>query len=78
MNEQTELLCLKEVATIIGCCQSTIYNMLYEGRMPAPIRLRGSIRWRRGEINDWIANLPRAHHRRNRLELAERRSRRRT
>lgn len=50
------LLTVKEVAEMIGVSSRTVWRMRSSGELVPPIHVRGSIRWRRDEIERWIAN----------------------
>ena len=49
------LLSPKQVATILGCSPRHVARLVDSGAMPAPLRLGKLVRWRRGEIDAWIA-----------------------
>ena len=51
---QPELLDVTETARLIGQAISTVHKAHRAGRMPAPVRLGRSIRWRRAELLAWI------------------------
>lgn len=44
-----------EVAKMLGIGTRTVWRLHSGGRIPAPIRLGGAVRWRRQELIDWIA-----------------------
>lgn len=51
-----ELLSVRDVAALLGRCSTRhLYRMVDAGRMPRPHKLGGLVRWRRGELMDWIA-----------------------
>ena len=50
------LLSAKELATMLGVNRSTIWSWFNSGRIPAPVRIGGTTRWRRREIEQWIEN----------------------
>ena len=49
-----ELLDVKAVAELLGCSPRTVYRLADADRMPRPVKLGALVRWRRGEILDWI------------------------
>jgi predicted DNA-binding transcriptional regulator AlpA len=51
-----ELLDVRAVATLLGGCSTRhVFRLADGGRMPAPLKLGSLVRWRRGEVLDWIA-----------------------
>jgi excisionase family DNA binding protein len=52
---EAALLDVKAVAALLGCSTRHVYRLTDAGRMPAPVRLGALIRWRRAEIEEWIA-----------------------
>ena len=48
--QQPELLPVKEVSALTGLGISTIWRGVARGRFPAPIKVCGSTRWRRSDI----------------------------
>ena len=57
------LLTTKEAAELVGTSRYTINRLRAENDFPIPIRLRGSLRFRRDEIERWLANRPRVNER---------------
>ena len=53
---EAALLDVKAVAALLGCSSRHVYRLTDAGRMPAPVRLGALIRWRRAEIEEWIAS----------------------
>ena len=52
---------LPEVMRMTGLGKSTIHRWYREGRFPQPLKLGPkSIGWRREEVLEWLASLPRA------------------
>ncbi|MFZ1007221.1 MAG: helix-turn-helix domain-containing protein [Candidatus Sulfotelmatobacter sp.] len=50
------LLDVKAVAALLGGCSTRHVRRLADaGKMPAPVRLLTLLRWRRAEIDQWIA-----------------------
>lgn len=51
-----ELLDVKDVAALLGRCSPRHVRRLADsGRMPRPLRVGTLIRWRRADLDDWIA-----------------------
>lgn len=44
-----------EVAKMLGISPRTIWRLKDAGKVPNPISIGSMVRWRRGEITDWIA-----------------------
>ena len=56
-----ELLTIREVAQMLRVNVSTIYRLVREGEIPAPIRIGPtSTRWRADELRDWLDSRPRS------------------
>ena len=51
-----EMLDSKGVAAMLGCSPRHAVRMADTGRMPRPVKLGALTRWRRSEIEAWIAN----------------------
>ena len=49
------LLTAPEAAGMLGIGKSTFYRLHSSGRVPMPVRLGGAVRWRAGELTDWVA-----------------------
>jgi excisionase family DNA binding protein len=52
---EAALIDVRAVAALLGCSTRHIYRLTDAGRMPTPVRLGALIRWRRAEIEEWIA-----------------------
>jgi prophage regulatory protein len=50
-----ELLSAAEAATMAGVAKRSWWRYVSAGRVPQPVRLGGSVRWRRSELAEWIA-----------------------
>ena len=48
------LLTVKEIASCLKMSTRAIWNYRDMGFMPAPIKLRGTVRWREKDIVSWI------------------------
>jgi len=51
-----ELLTTSQVAKLINAGERTVWRWSRSGRMPAPVRIGGAVRFRRQEILEWIGN----------------------
>ena len=51
-----ELLTTRQVAKLLGAGQRSVWRWSHSGRMPAPVRVGNAVRYRRGEIERWIAD----------------------
>ena len=49
------LLDVQAVAAMLDCSTRHAYRLADAGRMPRPIKLGALVRWRRTEIEEWIA-----------------------
>lgn len=51
-----ELLDVKDVARLLGGCSTRhVIRLADAGRMPRPLKLGNLVRWRRAELEGWIA-----------------------
>lgn len=50
------LMSMADLAAMLACSSRHVYRLVERGRMPAPIRLGRSVRWKRSEIEAWIAS----------------------
>ena len=53
--EPASLLDVGAVANLLDCSRRHVYRMCDSGKMPRPVRLGALIRWRRRELETWIA-----------------------
>jgi len=44
----------RDLAEMLGLSVRQIWRLQSAGKLPRPIRLGGSVRWKRGEIMDWF------------------------
>ncbi len=51
---ESMLIDAKESAALCGVAVSTWYNLLASSRVPKPVRLGRSVKWRREELKAWI------------------------
>jgi excisionase family DNA binding protein len=49
-----ELLDVKSLATKLDCSTRHIYRLADAGRMPRPLKLGALVRWRAGDIHEWL------------------------
>jgi excisionase family DNA binding protein len=50
------LLTTPQAAKLIGCGERTLWRWSRSGIAPAPVKIGGTIRYRRDELLEWIAN----------------------
>lgn len=51
-----QLLDVRSVAALLDCSTRHVYRLSDGGLMPPPVRLGGLVRWRRADIDTWLAN----------------------
>jgi len=56
MTRTQELLTAKDVAELLDIGRSTLYRLKSSGKVPRPVKIGGNVRWRRAEIEAWIAD----------------------
>ena len=57
----SQLMTIQCVREFLGLSRSTIYAYIKSSAFPRPIKLGGGVnRWRRAEIEAWVAAQPRA------------------
>jgi excisionase family DNA binding protein len=49
------LLDVRAVAQLLGCSPRHIYRLADGGRIPAPVRIGALVRWRRADLDAWLA-----------------------
>ncbi len=49
-----ELLTVREVALRLKVSPRQVWKLLASGRMPEPLRLSRSVRWRKSDLNEWV------------------------
>lgn len=54
-DSPAKLLDVQGVATMLGCSTRHVYRLSDAGRMPRPLRLGSLVRWRRSDLDDWLA-----------------------
>jgi excisionase family DNA binding protein len=50
-----QLLDVRAVAALLDCSPRHVYRLADSSRMPQPVRLGALVRWRRQELQDWLA-----------------------
>ena len=55
IDRERDVVTLREAAQYLNCHASTLYRMVNEGDIPG-FRLGGSWRFRRSELDEWIAS----------------------
>jgi predicted DNA-binding transcriptional regulator AlpA len=51
-----KLLNAKTLASKLQISQRQVWALHYDGQLPAPVRIRRSVRWREDDIDRWIAD----------------------
>ncbi len=49
------LLDVNQVAALLGVSRSHVFRMTDSGQMPRPLRLGSLVKWRRADLDDWLA-----------------------
>lgn len=49
------LLTAEDLAQMLKVSERTLWRLLSAGRIPNPVRIGGSTRWRLAEVQEWIA-----------------------
>jgi prophage regulatory protein len=62
--EQTALLRIGDVLHLSGYrSRSSLYRLIRQHKCPSPVVIGGNqIRWRSGDIEDWLNSLPTRHY----------------
>ena len=50
-----QLLDVRAVAALLGCSARHVYRLADRGAMPPPLRLGTLVRWRRQDLDAWLA-----------------------
>jgi prophage regulatory protein len=53
---QSPLLTVKELAEMLGVTIICVYRWRDAGEIPPSIKIGGSVRWRRSDIDAWLAS----------------------
>ncbi len=48
------LITVDELGDVLGISVRSVWRLLSAHRIPEPIRLAGSVRWRRSEVQAWV------------------------
>ena len=51
----TAMMTVGEIAAEMGIGVATVWRWRDAGRMPAPVKIGAVVRWRRDDIDQWIA-----------------------
>jgi excisionase family DNA binding protein len=54
-DDLAALLDVRDVAARLNCSPRHVYRMADGGQMPAPVRLGALVRWRRQDLDAWLA-----------------------
>lgn len=54
-RDGAELLPIGQVAKMVAVSRRTISRLADAGKLPPPLRIGGSIRWRLADVREWIA-----------------------
>lgn len=54
-RDAAALLDVRAVAALLDCSARHVYRLADAGRMPSPLKLGALIRWRRADLDTWIA-----------------------
>ncbi len=46
----------RQLAIMLQVSKRTLFRMRSAGRLPAPLRVGGVVRWRLQDVQNWIAN----------------------
>lgn len=52
--DPARLMTVGEVAGLLGLSERQVWKLNTSGKLPAPVRIGRSVRWRRQELLDWI------------------------
>ncbi len=52
--QANSLLTAQELAEMLGLCKRQIFRLNSIGKIPKPVRIGGSVRWRRSDIELWL------------------------
>lgn len=50
------LIPVREVARIMNVSTRSVWRLLSAGKLPRPLRIGGAVRWRRDDLERWIAD----------------------
>jgi prophage regulatory protein len=55
LNPNTQLLTAKAVGQMLSLSKRQIFRLNSCGKLPAPLRIGGSVRWAESTISQWLA-----------------------
>ena len=55
-REPAALLDVGGAASMLGCSPRHVYRLSDSGRMPRPVKVGRLVRWRRGDLEEWIGD----------------------
>ena len=56
MRDDAALLDVSALGRMLSCSRATVYRLCDAGKMPRPVKLGSLTRWRRSDIEEWIAD----------------------
>jgi len=56
LPELAPLMDVNDVACVLRCSARTVYRLADSGRIPAPVKLGGLVRWPRHIVEHWIVH----------------------
>ena len=54
-REPAVLLDVKATARLLGCSPRHVYRLSDSARMPPPVKIGALVRWRRADVEKWVA-----------------------
>lgn len=54
VQEEVLLIPANQLATLMQISTRTLWRLLSANRLPEPVRIGGSVRWRLDEVKQWI------------------------
>jgi excisionase family DNA binding protein len=55
VRDPAALLDVRAVAALLNCSARHIYRLCDAGKMPPPVRIGALVRWRRADLDAWLA-----------------------
>ena len=49
-----QLLSVKDIAKMLGCCDRTVYRLKVAEKLPGCVKVGGMLRWRADIVESWI------------------------
>jgi excisionase family DNA binding protein len=56
VRDPAALLDVQAVAALLHCSSRHVYRLADAGRMPSPVKLGALVRWRRQDLDNWLAS----------------------